>query len=362
MKICFVSHASSSHTKKWAEWFTKRGHEVHVISFSYEEISGAYVHSLSSNVGAHDNDFKKIAYLMQAKRLREIVQSINPDIVNVHYASSYGALAALSGIHNYILSVWGADVYDFPRKSIFHKALIKYSLKNAGYLFSTSKAMALETSKYTDKQLYITPFGVDMDVFNPQKRLREGDDKKFIIGTVKAIEPKYGIATLLQAASIVSKKRPDIRLELRIAGKGTKEDDYKKLASDLGIDGFTTWLGFISQEQVAIEWANMDIGIIPSELESESFGVSVVEAEASGIPVIISDIPGLMETTEPGKTSIVFKRKDEKTLAKEVIHLYDSPKEREYLGKNGREFVVDRFEIEKCFTDIEQIYCDICNR
>ena len=60
MKICFVSHASNYHTKKWADWFANRGHEVHVISFSYEEIPGVYVHSLSSNVGARDNDLKKL--------------------------------------------------------------------------------------------------------------------------------------------------------------------------------------------------------------------------------------------------------------------------------------------------------------
>lgn len=359
MKICFVSHASNYHTKKWAGWFASRGHEVHVISFSYEEIPGAHVHSLSSNVGARDSDLKKLGYLVQAKKLKEIIQSLAPDIVNVHYASSYGTLAALSGIHNYVLSVWGSDVYDFPKKSALHRTMIKYSLKKAGFLFSTSEAMALETAKYTNKPFKITPFGVNMEMFNPDKRTRELGDNLFVVGTVKALEPKYGIATLLEAVSLVRKERQDIPIQLRIAGRGSHEQEYKILAENLGIDRFTKWLGFISQEQVAVEWANMDVGIIPSELESESFGVSAVEAEACGVPVIISDIPGLMEATEPGKTSVVFKRKDKKALAEKIIKLFDSPEERLRIGRNGRSFVLNRFEIDKCFSDIEQLFFNI---
>lgn len=360
MRICFVSHASNYHTQKWATWFAEHGHEVHVISFSYQDIPNVYVHSLSSNVGAYDSDLIKIAYLSQAKKLRKIIQSINPDIVNVHYASSYGSLAALSGIKKYVLSVWGSDVYDFPKKSILHKALLKYSLKKADYLFSTSEAMAMETAKYTDKPFKITPFGVNMDMFNPNKRTRDINERSFVVGTIKRLEPKYGIPTLLKAASLVRIKRPDIPLQLRIAGKGTRENEYKKLSKNLEIDHFTKWLGFISQEMAAVEWANMDVGIIPSELESESFGVSAVEAEACGIPVIISDIPGLMEATEPGKSSIVFQRKDVKQLAEKIIHLYDSPEERLRIGRNGRIFVAARFEINKCFTDIEKAFFDIC--
>ena len=76
------------------------------------------------------------------------------------------------------------------------------------------------------------------------------------------------------------------------------------------IDSIVKWLGFISQEDAAKEWANMDIGIIPSVSDSESFGVSAVECQACGVPVIISDIPGLEESTCPGKSSLVVPRGD----------------------------------------------------
>ena len=142
---------------------------------------------------------------------------------------------------------------------------------------------------------------------------------------------------------------------MRIAGKGSHEDEYKQLAKDLGINDITTWLGFIPQEQAAEEWANMDVGIVASTLDSESFGVSAVEAQACGTPVIISDVPGLMEATYPEHTSIVVKRKDEKALADAIVKLYNEYSLRIKMGINGRCFVAEQYEIDHCFKKIERL-------
>ena len=153
--------------------------------------------------------------------------------------------------------------------------------------------MAEESKKYTDKPFVITPFGVDMNLFSPVKRTRQENDGNFIIGTVKSLTPKYGIDTLLKGAALVNKRHPEYNLHLRIAGKGQSELELKDLAKKLGIASITEWLGFISQEDAAKEWANMDVGIVTSSALSESFGVSAIECESCETPIIISDIPGL---------------------------------------------------------------------
>lgn len=111
--------------------------------------------------------------------------------------------------------------------------------------------------------------------------------------------------------------------------------------------------GFISQENAAKEWANMDLAIVPSTLESESFGVSAVEAEACGTPVIISDIPGLMEATLPGVTSVVIPRRNEEALANAIVKLYNDSEERLTLGVEGRKFACSTYELNKCFEKPE---------
>ena len=222
--------------------------------------------------------------------------------------------------------------------------------------------MAKETSQYTKKKFMITPFGVDMDLFHPSRRTRTGEDQKFIIGTVKSLAPKYGIDVLLKAAALAAEKRPDIPLQVRIAGTGPCEEQYKELCRTLQIDSITNWLGFISQEDAAREWADMDLAIVPSVDESESFGVSAVEAQSCETPVIISDIPGLLEATKPGYSSVVVRRGDVEALADEIIRLYDSPEERARLGKNGRQLVSEQYDINVCFGKIERCFQKISGK
>ena len=359
MKILFLSAADNYHTKKWCSYFISKGHQVHVISLTEGNIDGAVVHYLDCGVKTSDCDLKKLKYLTVVKKVKKIICEIDPDIVNAHYASSYGMIAALSNINRYVLSVWGADIYDFPQKSLLHKLYIKYVLKKASFIFSTSNAMASEINKYTNKKIYITPFGVKTDIFSPDKRSRKNDGK-LVIGTIKALTPKYGIDVLLKAIKIL-RDNTDFNINLRIAGKGDYEFEYKQLAKDLKISDITDWLGFISQEDVAKEWANMDIAIIPSTLNSESFGVSAVEAEACGVPVIISDIPGLMEATNPSISSLVVKRKDPKELANAIEKLANNPNLMKQMGKKGREFVIKKYSYDICFKHIENLFIKIVN-
>lgn len=368
MKICFIAPASNYHTKKWCDWFRGHGHQIDVISFTQGDIEGCTVHFIDSGAGVRGSDTQKLKYLLQAGKVHKLVKQIKPDVINVHYATSYGTVAALAMLPPYYLSVWGSDVYDFPNKSILHRFMLKFSMSRATYLFSTSKAMAKEASKYTKKEFMITPFGVDCSLFSSDKtRVKKYDEidtkdgKNFVIGTVKSLSDKYGIATLLRATALFRKEHPEVPVQLIIAGKGPQEEEYKALARKLKIDDITSWLGFIPQDQAAIEWANMDCAIIPSELESESFGVSAVEAQACETPVIISDIPGLMEATEPGKTSVVVKRKNPQELEKAIWNVFLDTAERKRMGCAGRQYVKEHFELNYCFKNIESIYIENTN-
>ncbi|MBP3209003.1 MAG: glycosyltransferase, partial [Oscillospiraceae bacterium] len=220
-------------------------------------------------------------------------------------------------------------------------------------------AMAREVGKYTDKKFYVTPFGVKTELFSPERRSREENDGRFVIGTVKALKPKYGIDVLLKAVALVKQQHPEIPLELRIAGEGPCEAEYRRLTAELGIEEVTKWLGFISQEDAATEWANMDIAVVPSVTDSESFGVSAVEAEACRIPVIISDVPGLMEATQPGVTSIVVTRRSAEALADAIVLLYQNPEVRKRMGEAGRKLAVEKFDYQLCFENIEKIFLEL---
>ena len=358
MKICFFGPSTSAHMVKWCKWFATRGHEVHVVSFSHAPIEGVNMHHIDTGADIRGADFQKIRYFFGVNQAKKTIADIDPDIINVHYASSYGTVAALLGLKKYVLSMWGSDIFSLPRKSIIHKKLLQFSLNHAPHLFSTSKAMAQEARKYVDKKIVITPFGVDLKMFSPQKRVK--NEGTFVIGTVKAVDKKYGIDYLLQAVALVKEERPDIPVQLRIAGKGDKKEEIElmNLCADLGIESIVKWLGFISQEEAAVEWANFDVAVVYSTVQ-ESFGVSAVEAQASGVPLIISDSLGLLEATDVGESSVSLPKENAKLLAETLIKLYDSPSVREKMGIKGRLFVEDNYELNDCFLKIESFFNDI---
>lgn len=356
MKIAYIAPADSAHTKKFCNYFSSHGHEVHVISFTEGIISNSEVKVIKTGASSNDNDLNKLKYITAAKKIKQEIINIKPEIIHAHYASSYGGIMALTGIKNYILSVWGSDVYDFPRKSFFHRKWLEFALNRAEILCSTSNVMAKEAGKYTRKKFYITPFGVDMNLFSPDKRKKLYNNDEFIIGLVKTLEPKYGIEYLIRAAGIIKNERPEINLKVRIAGKGSLEEYLKNLTASLGLDDSISFLGYISQQEAADVLAQMDISVIPSESESEFFGVSAVEAQSCGTALIISDIPGLMEASSPGFSSIVVPRKNPEAIAEAVIKLYDNENLRLSLGRNGREFVKQHYEYNQCFRKIENIY------
>ena len=357
MKICYLSHINNYHTLKWVNAFAARGYEVSVLSLEEpvslsgkidERVNVFPIHNGGSRNGS---DLHKVGYLAAVRQVSRLIDSIDPDIVHAHYASSYGLIASLACKRPYYLSVWGSDVYEFPKKTPLHRIIIKRSIDKAAWLMSTSRAMAREAGKYTHKSFYITPFGVDMELFSPDLRERH---EGFVVGTVKGLESKYGMDILLRACAELKAKMPQLELRVRIAGAGSQERNLHMLADSLGMGGYLTWLGYISQEAAAREWASFDVACVPSR--SESFGVSAVEAQACGAPVVISDVPGLMEACDNGKTAIVVPREDHHALADALSRLVCDDSLRKRMGAVGRSYVEKEYEVDECFDCIERIY------
>lgn len=358
MKICYLSDASSIHTKKMCYFFKEKGYDISVISLNDGEIDGVKVYSMGMDIKNQGSFISKVGYLKYVMKMKNIVKEVNPDILHAHYASSYGLIGSFINYNKYILSVWGSDVYDFPRKSFVHKNILKYNLSKADILLSTSKAMVKETRKYTDKEIYITPFGVDVNKFKPNE-IGYSNNGELIIGTIKTLEEKYGIEYLIRAFHLVKKNNGNLNVKLKIAGKGSKEKELKMLCKELSIEDCVEFLGFISQDEVVEVLNSFDIAVFPSILDSESFGVAAVEAEACGVPVIVSDVEGLMESTKPEYSSLVFRKKDTKDLVEKIERLLLDDELRINMKKNARRYVEENYNYIDNFNYINDIYLDL---
>lgn len=339
MKIALLAPANSIHTVKWFNNLIVDGHEVHLIS----------AHKLDTNNPPFDingtihylNPLAPLGYAFGFWKLKQLLKTIHPDILNVHYATGYGLLARLSDFHPTLLSVWGSDVYEFPKKSLLHKKLLIANLTYCDSIASTSQCMGQETRLLIpSKPIFITPFSVNIDQFIP-KTIDECMIKKTItIGTVKGLKKIYAIDVLIKAFSIAQKKLPDYKLELVIAGQGDQLDELVNLTSELKAEN-VNFLGFISNDQVPDLLKTFDIFAALSR--QESFGVAVIEAAASGLPVVVSDAEGFKEIVKDNVTGLITPIDDSAAAAEAIIHLIENPNIRKTLSTNAREFVLSEF-------------------
>jgi L-malate glycosyltransferase len=358
MRVLLLSDANSIHTKRWVAGLNELNVRVGLWSISLPT-SDFYKHLPNVKVfsgGIEQKRFgfwEKANYLTLLKSVRSAIKIFRPELVHAHYASSYGLLGALSNFRPFILSVWGSDVYEFPKQNHIFKEVIKYNFRKADVLLSTSHAMACEAKKYTSKTFQITPFGIDIQLFT-QFFMKQNEI--FTIGTVKTLEKKYGIDLLIKAFHVFKKKVPEVQAKLRIVGEGSLLQQLVQLTGKLGISEHCQFVGKVPYESVPKELEKMDVCVCLSR--SESFGVAAIEASAMELPVIVSNVGGLPEVIKDGETGIVVPNEDYELAAEAIIRLYKDKELRTKMGKAGRNRVHDEFDWKENLQMMKKIYAD----
>lgn len=363
LSIFILSDADSIHTYRWANALSERGYRIIVCSLratKREYNPNITIHYLANYSSQRFLSlFSKLGYIRTLSKLKRILAIEKPDILHAHYASSYGLLGALCNFKPYIISVWGSDVFDFPKINFFTRELLILNLSKADKILSTSHVMAKETQKYTKKQITVTPFGIDLAEFKPlNNKLNDGTIR---IGLVKTLEEKYGIKYLVKAVSVLKEKGVN-NVELFIAGSGSQEGELKEQARSLGINPIVHFVGQIPYNDVPDFLQQLDLVVVPSILDSESFGVAAVEASACGVPVIASNVGGLPEVVENGKTGIIVEPKSPEAIAQAIITLLNNEQLNSTMGENGRKRVERLYNWEDNVSIVEGVYSEIITK
>lgn len=338
MKIALLAPSRSIHTQKWALFYQSQGIDVKVYTFKdhYSEDNAKLVPTIVLPKSLPG----KASYLAAAPALKKMLKEWQPDVLHSHFVSSYGLLGAMVNYKKYFVSVWGKDIFDFPKKNKLNKKLIEFTLSKATAIFSTSHVMAKETNLYTNRFVEVTPFGVDINIFYPEAAKEQTSDK-IIIGTVKALEDKYGIADLVKGFALFYKEFPNS--ELLITGDGPQRAEYEQLTKELGIDAVTTFTGKVPNTEVPNVIRKMSIFAVPSTENSESFGVAAVEGMACGVPVVVSNVGGLPEVVVDGVTGIVTDKESPEQLASAFKKLAKNSDLREAMGQAGVSHVAEHY-------------------
>ena len=343
-RVAIFGWSGSVHIRRWVRGMSAQGYEVKLISLGGEPLNDIETHIIPRR--------NRLTYVTRTRMAVAAARALKPDLVHAHYATGFGYWGLRTGHHPFLVSVWGADVVDFPR-SWWRRAVIRKILRTADHISATSHYLKEATERLlpdvSDKTSVI-PFGVEL----PETVSDEPPRPPVRLCFIKALRPKYGPDTLLRALARVRSSGHDVRLTL--AGEGEMTVALKALTASLGLKDAVTFVGFIDNSQIARLLQEHHAMVMPSVSASESFGVAVLEAGASERAVVASNVGGVPEILIDGHNGLLVPPGDVDRLAEAIARVATNDDLRRQMGQRGRELVQEKYTWQRSLDMMTALY------
>lgn len=235
----------------------------------------------------------------------------------------------------YIVSLRGSDVPGYSDRFSFIynflKPLVIFIWKRAAFVVANSsglKDLALESN--SGQKIEVIYNGVNIERFRPNEYVK--DKQKFIIVSTSRIIARKGIGYLIEAVAKLIFHYPHLRLN--IIGEGNEEENLKKLAKNLKLENQIKFLGRVSYENIAKHYQEADIFVLPSL--NEGMSNTMLEALASGLPLVVTDTGGTKELVVDGGNGFIIKMENSDDIAKKIETFLKDKELTRKMGENSR--------------------------
>jgi glycosyltransferase involved in cell wall biosynthesis len=285
-----------------------------------------------------NKSFKYLNLLENLDKLKTQINQIQPHIIHAGPIQTCGFLVALSEFNNLITMSWGSDILVDSQKNFLYKWITKHTLKKTSVLIADCDAVSNIAIRFgfTKERIIKFPWGIDLQKFQPgvnnELRNQLGWEDKFIILSLRSWEKLYGVDVVVKAFVEAAKSEPDLRLLL--LGTGSMKSVIEKFVADNNMHDRIFMGGVINQKDLPDYYQASDLYISASYSDGSS--VSLMEALASGLPVLVSDIPGNKEWIDQGRYGWLFKTGSVENLTKSMSDIYKNKAHISQVGIEAR--------------------------
>ena len=280
-----------------------------------------------------------------------------PDLLHVHWPFPHGVMAfpasRVLGIPM-VFSFHGAELL-LMRKFGFVKPVLQWLTRRvSGVTANSSFTQKLIQDTVYNGLIHTIPYGLTVEAKSPKLR-EEGEIPRLLF--VGRLDERKGLRYLLNAMPKILAEYP---VELRVVGKGILEEELKTQCNAMDLNNSVRFLGFVTKEELADEYAACDIFVLPAIVDSkgdtEGLGIVLIEALAHGKPVIASRVGGIPDVIINGKTGILVPEKDSDILATAVLELLANPIQANKLGRAGLADIKNRFSWQKILPQWQTVF------
>ena len=273
------------------------------------------------------------------RRLKRVIAAERPDVIIAH-APVPGMIDVTARrarkipfvvTYHYGSMLKGSRLTD-PVIRFYESFLLPPIMRKARSVILTSKfAQSTELMRpYAEKSIVINP-GIDTG-FYPARPPGQAGHRIMHVGGLKCGEQHKELLTSLRVTAELKNTYPDVRL--MVVGEGNRQDYFVAMAEQLGISLEVEFRGRLSGQDLLAVYQKADVLIVPSS--TEAFGMVVVEAMASGLPVVGSTVGGIPEIVADGETGFLVEPGDVAGFARKISRLFDDAALRERFRENGR--------------------------
>lgn len=353
----------------------RRGHEVHFISYAPPmRLDGG---RCRKRIHFHAVDmlsyplFEYPPYTdALASKIFEVATAETLDLIHVHYAiphavSAYLAREMLKPTRYLpvVTTLHGTDITLVGRDRSF-LPITRFGIEQSDRVTAISKYLrdATRETFCTGCDIEVIYNFIDADYYRREpneavrKHIATGGER--IILHVSTFRPIKRIGDCIEILARIKKLKSGsgsrFGVKLLMCGDGPERADAEALAARLGVSDSVTFVGKQPQSQVRDYLSVADLLLLPSQ--SESFGLTALEAMACEAPVIATRVGGIPELVEDGGCGYLFEVADLDNMARAAVRILDDQAERARLGRRGREIAVTRFATDQIIPQYESLY------
>ena len=346
----------------------QRGHQVHFISYSQPiRLTGP-----QPNIHYHEVEVSRYPLfdyppydLALATRMAEVAELYDLDLLHVHYAIPHSVSAMLarqmlaaSGSHRklpFVTTLHGTDI-TLVGLDRSYLPITRFSIQQSDGVTAVSQYLRERTLREFDIQnnIHVIHNFVNCDVYRSdpereQHRLEFADKNEKILVHLSNFRP---VKRLLDVIEIFDRVRKQVPAKLLLIGDGPDRSQAEWLAVQKGIHEQVVFLG--KQDRVHEKLALADVMLLPSELES--FGLAALEAMACEVVPITTNVGGVPEVIEHGKSGYMANVGDVDTMARYAIELLKDEARLKEMAKQARAVAKSRFCSSEIIPQYEEFY------
>jgi len=378
MRVLYFSTEFGPHDHRFLATLAKTPHKVHFLRLATSKRATedrpvpAEVEQLQWAGGKGPFRWRDVPRLQQD--LKRVIKAVQPDLIHAGPIQTCAFLAALSGFQPILTMSWGFDLMADAERNAWWRWVTRFTLQRSSYFVSdarVTRSRAVEYGMRPDRTA-VFPWGVDLQQFRPGgigvSKLRPRPSKSakrssharphraaaepFALICSRSWEPRYGVDVLARAFVIAARQHEGLSLILLAAG--SQSNVIRRILQDGGQVDRVQFGGQVSQAIVPSWYQMAHLYVSPSHVDGSS--VSLMEALACGMPVLVSDIPANKEWVRDNVNGWLFRDGDAENLADKILWISSQRSEWPRISRAARHVAEARADWERNFQVLLRSY------